>query len=430
MESPAAKFDLPAFLMLMLSGLGLLGILTAAAGLAAAGLLALLAGGVLGDQALSMLSLAWAAVFFVLLLLPSLANAFIRLLNLNRPLFGLPHRLRLASLLMLFFPALVILGDFLASQSSLSWILLPPLQVLVTVIPIWWIFEVGRHGLEMSERRRGWGLISFNILINQPFILIAEIVLLLILVALAVLWLANRPELLGELQRMVRRVTDAGMDPAALQRMFLPFLRNPFVLLGILALAAGLVPLMEELLKPLALWGLIGDRLSAVDGFVGGMLCGATFALMETLGNLANPLGGSWAAVVVGRFGTALLHITTSGLVGWGLASALTGGKFTRLGAAYLLAASLHSLWNVFGVLIGISPLIDGTGVSSGFVVLNQRLGNVAPLAMVVLAVTLFLILITSNHHLRLAPCLADEDEAVEAVEPAEPAQPAARIMN
>lgn len=417
MGNPAAKFDLPAFLMLLLSGLGLLGMLTAAAGLAFAGLFALLAGGVLGDQALPLFSLAWAAGFFCLLLVPSLINAFIRLLNLNRPAIRLPRRLRLASLFMLFFPALVVSGDFLSLQSSFSWLLLPPLQVLVTIIPIWWIFEVGRRGLAVSERRGGWGLVSFNILVNQPLILAAEIALFLVLGALAALWLAGRPELFSEFQRLAQRVADAGMDPAALQRMLLPFLQQPLILLGILVMAAGLIPMLEELLKPLALWGLAGRGFTPVDGFVGGMLCGAIFALMETLGNLSNPLD-LWAAVVVGRFGTALLHITTSGLVGWGLASALAEEKYARLGAVYLLAAGLHALWNVFGMMIGISPLIDGAG-APGFVLLNQRLGAVAPLAMAALTATMFLILLGSNRRLRKASRLTGGDEAVAAVEPA-----------
>jgi len=414
MEDPTPKFDWPAFLMLMLSGLGLLGILTSAAGLALAGLLALLAGGLFGDQALPLFSLAWTAGFFSLLLLPSLINAFIRLLKLNRPLIGLPHRLRLASLLMLFFPALVVLGSF-ATQSSFSWLLLPPLQVLAAVIPIWWIFEVGRRGLAVSSGRSGWGLVSFNLLLNQPFILVAEIVLFLVLGALAVLWLSSRPDLFSELQRLAQRITDAGMDPAVLQRILLPFLQQPLVLLGILVMVAGLIPMLEELLKPLALWGLARKRgFTPVDGFVGGMLCGATFALMETLGNLSSPVD-LWAAVVVGRFGTALLHITTSGLVGWGLASALVEGKYTRLGAIYLLAVSLHALWNVFGVTIGLSPLINDASVSS-FLALNQRLGIVAPVAIAILSAVLLLILLGSNRRLRQSPRLISQDEAVTAV--------------
>jgi hypothetical protein len=393
------KLDLSALGMLLLGSLGILGFLTAAAGLAFTGLAAMLTGGLFGGQALPFFSLAWAALFFSFLLIPSLVNAFIQLLNLNRPLWGIPHHLRLATLLMLFFPALVISGDFLSLQSHLSWALLPPIQILATVIPIFWIFEIGRRGLSLNGRRRGWGLVSFNLLINQPLILVAELVLILFLGVLAVFWLAGRPDLVAELQRLAQRITDSGMDPTLLQRMLLPFLQQPLVILAILVVAAGLIPMLEELLKPLALWGLVNRPFDPVDGFVGGMLCGAAFALMETLGNLSNPVD-LWAAVVVGRLGTALLHITTTGLVGWGLASALAESRYARLGAVYLISAGLHAMWNVFGLMIGIAPLIDGTG-SSALMQLARRLGLIAPAAMAVLVVTLFLILVGSNHRLR-----------------------------
>ena len=224
------KLDLSALGMLLLGSLGILGFLTAAAGLAFTGLAAMLTGGLFGGQALPFFSLAWAALFFSFLLIPSLVNAFIQLLNLNRPLWGIPHHLRLATLLMLFFPALVISGDFLSLQSHLSWAWLPPIQILATVIPIFWIFEIGRRGLSLNGRRRGWGLVSFNLLINQPLILVAELVLILFLGVLAVFWLAGRPDLVVELQRLAQRITDSGMDPTLLQRMLLPFLQQPLVL--------------------------------------------------------------------------------------------------------------------------------------------------------------------------------------------------------
>lgn len=394
-----SKLDLPALGMLLLSGLGILAFLSAAAGLVLAGLVSMAAGGLLGGQSLPFFSLAWASLFFLLLLIPSLVNALIQLGVVRRPLWGIPHHLRLATLLLLFFPLLVLAGDFLSLQSQLAWALLPPLQILVTVIPVLWIFEVGRRGLSLSGARRGWGMVSFNLLVSQPFILAAELVLILFLGLLALLWLAGRPELVAELQRLAQRITDAGMDPALLQHILLPYLQQPLVILAILVVAAGLVPLLEELFKPLAVWGLVKRPLDPVDGFVGGMLCGATFTLVETLGNLANPVE-MWAVVVVSRFGTALLHITASGLVGWGLASALSEGRYARLGAAYLVSAGLHAIWNVFGLLLGIAPLIEGTAPSA-FVRLAQRLGMIAPAALAILMVVLFLILTGSNRRLR-----------------------------
>lgn len=405
-DSPG--LDLSAVGMLLLSGLGLLGALAMAGALALGGLAALITGDVFGGQALPFFSLAWTACFFALLLAPSLVNALIRLLNLQRPPLAFPERLRLASLLMVFFPALLLAGDLLARQKALSWLLLPLVQVLVTLIPVWWIFETGRRGLAMSGRQRAWGVISFNLVVGQPLILAVELLLVAGLIGLATLWLMGRPELVAEFQRLAQRLADSGMDPLLLERLFLPYLQRPPVLLGLLLIVAGLTPMLEELLKPLALWFLAWRGLTPVDGFVGGMLCGATFALMETLGNLSNPVD-NWAVIVLGRLGTGLLHVVTSGLVGWGLASAVSEGRYLRFGTTYLLSVCLHSLWNVFSILMAVMVLFEPSGLD-GFLALNYRLGNIAPLALFVLIVVMFLLLVGANRCLRSAiqPPMAD----------------------
>jgi len=85
-----------------------------------------------------------------------------------------------------------------------------------------------------------------------------------------------------------------------------------------------LIPLLEELLKPLAIWILVWRKLTPVEGFVAGLICGSAFGLIESIGNLASISGSDWIIVVLGRTGTGLLHTVATGLVGWGLASAGT----------------------------------------------------------------------------------------------------------
>jgi len=397
------KHDLPALGTLLISGLGILGMLTSAVVLAFTGL-AVLAGGAgfIAGQAMPFFSLAWAAVFLTVLLTPALVNAFTRLLQRDQPSIQFSPHLRLASLLLLFFPLLVAAGDFLSFQSRLSWALLPPLQVLAAAIPILWIFEIGRSGLQLTVSRRGWNLINFNLLISQPLILAAEATLILSVSALAVLSLSGRMDLADGLQRLAERIQDSGMDPDFLQRMAIPLLQKPAVILGILLVVAGLIPLLEEFLKPLALWGLAKHSFDPVDGFIAGLLCGACFALVETLGSFSN-LTDQWALLVIGRMGTGLLHITTTGLTGWGLASALSEGRYRRLGVTYLISAGLHSLWNVFSLLLGIDPLLDGAP-SSWFINLLHRLGGIAPAVLLVLAAVLAALLTGCNRRLRKMP--------------------------
>jgi len=89
------------------------------------------------------------------------------------------------------------------------------------------------------------------------------------------------------------------------------------------------------------------------------MICGAAFALLESLGYLASPLGGDWPVLLIGRVGTGILHTVTSGLVGWGLASAWSNRNYTRLALAYFLAVFIHGLWNTFGLLMGVAEYLQ-----------------------------------------------------------------------
>ena len=169
---------------------------------------------------------------------------------------------------------------------------------------------------------------------------------------------------------------------------------------GVLAFMAGIVPVVEELLKPAALWLLAGKRMTPAQGFVGGLLCGGVFALMETLGNLSAPAEELWLVLVATRAGTGLLHMTASGLVGWGLASALGQGRYLRLVGAFFSASLLHSLWNVAALAMGIVPLLypASAAPSAGTA---AWLGRAAPWVLAGLMLLFFAVLRSMNQTLR-----------------------------
>ncbi len=104
--------------------------------------------------------------------------------------------------------------------------------------------------------------------------------------------------------------------------------------------------------------------------------------------------------LVLGRTGTGILHTVNTGLVGWALASTWRDRRYLRLAGAYLLAAGLHGLWNVFGALMAL-PALLGPGNVTGIVAVFLRLGQIAPVALAVLAILLFLILLNSHRRLR-----------------------------
>ncbi|MBL8062620.1 MAG: PrsW family intramembrane metalloprotease [Anaerolineales bacterium] len=150
-------------------------------------------------------------------------------------------------------------------------------------------------------------------------------------------------------------------DDQAILNMLTPYLTNPALIMIGIGYIALLVPLIEELLKPLAVW-LLGKRIaSPAQGFALGMLSGAAFALIESLNASADGSTG-WAIIVSARAGTSILHMTSSGLVGWGIASAFKEKRIGRLFGAYISAVLIHGVWNACAAGAGISAIGESIG--------------------------------------------------------------------
>jgi hypothetical protein len=95
------------------------------------------------------------------------------------------------------------------------------------------------------------------------------------------------------------------------------------------------------------------------------LICGASFALLESLGAMASSSLETWPLIAIGRIGTGILHTTTSGLIGWGLGSAWSEGKFGRLAASYTAAVCFHGLWNIFALMSGMGQISRLLGLES-----------------------------------------------------------------
>jgi RsiW-degrading membrane proteinase PrsW (M82 family) len=170
-----------------------------------------------------------------------------------------------------------------------------------------------------------------------------------------------------------------------------PFLRQPIVVYGVFALMAGVIPAIEELLKPMALWALAGKKISPQEGFVGGLIAGAGFALIENVLYFTNVItAGDWLVVAVGRAGTGILHMLASGIAGWGLAKGWRDRKWWTLIFSTLGAILLHGLWNGLAIASGFLPFMMGIEETT----LGQDILYNAPLVilMILSAVGIFLI--------------------------------------
>ncbi len=346
------------WLLVIISGLGVLIALGLCVFLLASGIIGLAGNQMPASQGISALNLAWASALVALLCVPAVVFS-IRELS-GRANLDWPARrgFLFASLALLAWVGLVFLFKPLET-SQLAWLFLPPLVILATVIPLWWYLESGRRGLSSGSPARIWGVISFSLVVTIPFILIIELLLLLGLLLVFSIYVGTQPELTLQIENFARLFSDFANNSAVIQDMISRLFQQPGVMAVTLAVTAGVIPLIEELFKPLAVWLLAGERLTPSQGFIAGIFSGASFALYENLTALSAAGGGDGTFILLARVGTGLLHVVTAGLTGWGLASFWQDRKnFGRLIAAYLLAVFLHSLWNAAGVISGIAPLL------------------------------------------------------------------------
>lgn len=137
---------------------------------------------------------------------------------------------------------------------------------------------------------------------------------------------------------------------------FLQFLNNPTSsdnpLFGILiVLAAVVAPLVEELVKPLAVLILIGRVQSKAEAFTLGLACGIGFNLIETTGYISQGYN-DWLNIALGRSGAGLLHGFGSAMVALGwyiLTHPRQGPARRRIWLALSCggyAVAQHALWN------------------------------------------------------------------------------------
>jgi hypothetical protein len=312
--------------------------------------------------------------FSGLLLLPSAWYSLARLMG--RPVRQLPQvsRWLRPTRLIFAFPLLVGVGYWVSQNASLGWILLPPIHVLAVSLPIAWLAYLAVRDLPTGSPQRAWGIFASGLALSPLLILAIEVIAILIALGVWVVIISLNPDLAKTVNDLAERLSAAASSPEIVLRILQPVVSNPLVIFSILVFGAVIVPLIEEALKPLGVWLLAGRRLSPAEGFALGALSGTGYALIESLFLASN--SQDWAFVIFARIGTSAMHILTAGMVGWALASAWQSGRYTRLGAIYLLAVLLHGLWNGLTLSNVFSGMIESPLSGIGAFV---QVGGVAP---------------------------------------------------
>lgn len=284
----------------------------------------------------------------------------------------------------------------IAEIEWLEWLTLPALTVAVIAPPIWLFFGIGSRGIELGPRWRVFGIFGLGMTLSTLVMIVIEVILLVMgIVIIAVFLAMTQPDIAQEFENL-NRILQNEVDEEVILQALAPYIANPFLIFATIGYISIVVPLVEELFKPLAVWLFALKLESPAQGFALGLLSGAAFGLVESL----NASGGgteTWVAVVSVRAGTGMLHVMTSGLVGWGIASAFRERRILRLVAAYFSAVLIHGIWNACagGVVFAFLGSLIGK---------PEWLFNIMPAAtggMAVLAIGMFALLFFSNKKMR-----------------------------
>ncbi len=292
------------------------------------------------------------------------------------------------------------LGFLLSKNAHLALFLLPPVHIVAIGISVLWVLAFSLRGLMGGSPQRNWAVFSTGLVLAPFFSLIFEGLALLILggVVMAV-WLQD-PNLEVELTHLILFISqNPNMDPAEVLSQLEPLLARPATIYLGLLVAAVIVPLIEELFKPVGVWLLINRNPTPTEGFMAGALSGAGFALFESYTLSANS-GTEWVFVVAARIGTTLIHVLTTALMGWAFALAWREKQYIRLGLTYFLSVSIHALWNGL-VVLSIAPEILPQDANYPQSLLN--IGQAAPVGFGFLLLAAFVLLFGSNLALKRA---------------------------
>ncbi len=385
-------------LQFIFSAIAIIGIL---AGALLFGLTAVLAGissGAPEIEVLTVLLISAGLVFCGVLVIPSAVYAY-------RRMSGKPHKgfIRVNTSLwpllgILLLPIVILAGDWVSGQAKLAWLLLPPLHILAVGIPIVVVLFLAIRGLPLGSHQRTWGSVASGVVLGPTIVLILETMGLLFVAGLVVLFIFNKPDLFNQLSAQIQELSLGTGDPEQTLETFLPYLTQPGILLGGIAFISIFVPLVEEAFKPVAVWLLAGSKLTPAAGFAIGAICGAGFALFESLGLSSG--GTDWAYLVSARLGTSVIHITNSALMGWALASTWRKKQYLQLAWVFLAVVAAHGAWNAISLLSASQAVLQEQGISS-WLDNATWLGTLGPWVIGVMALGGLVLLIWFNARLR-----------------------------
>jgi len=314
-----------------------------------------------------------------------------------------------ASLLLIVWAAFLALGSILLKNGQLT-ILMPLVDLFVVALPLIWILAFALRKTRAGSVQSFWGLVTGSIFTTMPLVLVIEGLLVVGVIAAIGLSAVLAPGFSNLIYNFSQSTSSSQDLTTQLINLLTPMLSSPGVLYAAVFGFGIVIPLIEEFLKPLLLWAFVKRNLTPAEGFGIGLVCGASFAFIESLFALNGATDATFLATSLGRTGTSLLHTFNTGMMGWAIASTWQDGKGIRIGLVYTGAVLLHGTWNFFALLLGYSslPISLPASVSS--------LASAVPWMLGLLVVWMLTILFEMNRKLQaenpppLAPAEIDQN--------------------
>lgn len=288
-----------------------------------------------------------------LLLVPSTVFALRRLLGLRvTPFKVLGNRLGLIILLL---PLLLGISSW-AVQAGWDWLALIT-HLLFGLVLVAWLVWLAMRGVKVGSAQRTWGAFASGLAATPLLAFILEAVGVVALILVLSIYILFNPSLANA---MVALQSAADQSPEQLMVSLTPFLSDPFIFFIILASLGFFVPVVEELLKPLGVYLLLGRKLTAAQGFALGALGGAGYALAENLTRIVAP--ENLLVVAIGRLGVTAMHIFTGALGGYAVVRARNEKRIGLWLGILALNTFIHGLWNAAVLLATAGSVTQSAG--------------------------------------------------------------------
>lgn len=267
------------------------------------------------------------------------------------------------------FAGVLLIGQGAAGRDEAA-AFMPLFQVAAGALPALLCLSIALaaagRGADLVARRPALGSLAWGGLGGTSLALAVELILVVGAVIVVVVALqAVDPALVERLLAVAQEMQETGRPPDLTDLG--DVVASPIFAIGLLGLLGVVAPLVEELLKGLAVPLVVaaGGRPGRLAGFLFGVAAGAGFAILEGVLNGAMALNMTefWAGLMLLRGAAATMHCLAAGLAGLGWQMILVERRWLAGGVLGLLALSLHAAWNISVGIIGLISLqVAGTG--------------------------------------------------------------------